>query len=264
MPHAVKSSAAPALLTAQYAEFREAVERWTGREIADGDLARTSALAEGVRARLREILDLRRDDDPHLTGAEALAVSAACTVADKAETLPLLDDLVRQLGRRRAPVQTADPVRLLFIGSESDDLALVETVEELGGIVVAEDHCAGSRWYGGAPLPEGEPLAALAARALGRPPCPTKDFPERSRTERAADLALRWRARGALLVQQKFCDPHEADLPVLGRRLEEMGVPVLALECDVTLPRGQLRTRVEAFLETLRSDDLFGAGGAAP
>jgi hypothetical protein len=40
-----------------------------------------------------------------------------------------------------------------------------------------------------------------------------------------------------------------------------MGIPVLALECDVTLPRGQLRTRVEAFLETQRSDDLFGADG---
>jgi benzoyl-CoA reductase/2-hydroxyglutaryl-CoA dehydratase subunit BcrC/BadD/HgdB len=36
-----------------------------------------------------------------------------------------------------------------------------------------------------------------------------------------------------------------------------MGVRTLFLEFDVTLPAGQFRTRVEAFLEMLQGEELF-------
>ena len=39
--------------------------------------------------------------------------------------------------------------------------------------------------------------------------------------------------------------------------LEESGVPTLFLEFDVTVPLGQFRVRVEAFLEMISADDLF-------
>jgi benzoyl-CoA reductase subunit C len=58
-------------------------------------------------------------------------------------------------------------------------------------------------------------------------------------------------------MQQKFCDPHELDMPTIKKRLEEMGVRTLFLEFDVTLPAGQFRTRVEAFLEMLQGEELF-------
>jgi len=39
--------------------------------------------------------------------------------------------------------------------------------------------------------------------------------------------------------------------------LEDAGFPTLYLEFDVTVPIGPFRIRVEAFLETLGSEDLF-------
>ncbi len=59
-------------------------------------------------------------------------------------------------------------------------------------------------------------------------------------------------------MQQKFCDPHEADIPFIKKTLETAGIPTYFLEFDVTTPVGAFSIRVEAFLETLDSeDDLF-------
>ena len=59
-------------------------------------------------------------------------------------------------------------------------------------------------------------------------------------------------------MQMKFCDPHELDTPAIKKALEnDVGVPTIFLEFDVTVPIGQFKTRVEAFLEIIREEDLF-------
>ena len=51
---------------------------------------------------------------------------------------------------------------------------------------------------------------------------------------------------------QKFCTPHLADLPVVLDALQAEGVRGLVVEMEETgLNEGQLRTRVESFLEML-------------
>jgi len=70
-------------------------------------------------------------------------------------------------------------------------------------------------------------------------------------------LAKEWDVAGAILIQQKFCDPHELDIPALTKAFHENGIKTLFLEFDVTVPLGPFRVRVEAFLETLSDEDLF-------
>ena len=62
---------------------------------------------------------------------------------------------------------------------------------------------------------------------------------------------------GAIVMQQKFCDPHELDTPAIRKALEAKGVRSIFLEFDVTVPVGQFQTRVEAFLEMIGEEDLF-------
>ena len=100
-------------------------------------------------------------------------------------------------------------------------------------------------------------MEAIAARYVDRIPCPTKDWPERRRIGHIRQLAKDWNVKGAIIVQQKFCDPHEIDIPAIIKALKEDGVPAQVLELDVTVPLGQFKTRIEAFLEILREEDLF-------
>jgi benzoyl-CoA reductase subunit C len=60
------------------------------------------------------------------------------------------------------------------------------------------------------------------------------------------------------VIQQKFCDPHETDIPFIRKFLEDNGIPTYFLEFDVTVAAGPFAIRTEAFLETLEAeDDLF-------
>ena len=52
----------------------------------------------------------------------------------------------------------------------------------------------------------------------------------------------------------KFCDPEAFDRPIVAQDLAASGIPMLTLEHDQLVPSvGQLRTRLQAFLETALS-----------
>ncbi len=53
------------------------------------------------------------------------------------------------------------------------------------------------------------------------------------------------------MVYQKFCDPQELDMPFLIQTFKDAGIPTCVLELETTLARGQVQTRVQAFLETI-------------
>jgi benzoyl-CoA reductase subunit C len=105
--------------------------------------------------------------------------------------------------------------------------------------------------------PRQDRLEAIAARYIDRVPCPSKDWMERTRIQHILDLAREWKVDGAIVMQQKFCDPHELDTPAIRKALEEEGIKTLFLEFDVTVPIGQFKVRVEAFLEMFAEEDLF-------
>jgi benzoyl-CoA reductase subunit C len=257
MPHKVQSPRAARFLAGELAGFRKAVEAWTGTAITDERLAEGIEVMNRSRSLMRRVYDLRREDPPPLTGAEALEAVLAMQVADKREHSALVEELLAGLPARDAPPGSGG-ARLLLVGSEDDDLEFVRMVEKAGGTIVTDDHCTGTRYFWNDVEANGQPpLEAIADRYCARPPCPTKDWEERTRIPHILALARDWRCRGAIVVQQKFCDPHELDIPAIRQALEQAGVPTLFLELDVTVPVGQFRIRVEAFLEMLQADELF-------
>ena len=103
-----------------------------------------------------------------------------------------------------------------------------------------------------------DPLRAIAERYVYRTPCPSKDWPYRGRLNTILNFAKDYNVDGAIVIQQKFCDPHECDIPFVRKHLENNGIPTYFLEFDVTVPSGPFAIRTEAFLETLEAeDDLF-------
>ena len=145
----------------------------------------------------------------------------------------------------------------MLVGSENDDVEFISMIEQkmvLPATVVIDDHCTGTRYFWNEVVPEKNRLQAIASRYIDRPPCPAKDWPARRRFPHVLDLAKEWEVEGAIVIQQKFCDPHELDIPALRKYLEDNGVPTYFLELDVTVPLGQFSTRVEAFIESLMLD----------
>jgi len=163
--------------------------------------------------------------------------------------------LLRQVLRRTAEQGDVEPAgpAVLLTGPVLDDLTIPGLIAGLGGQVVGDDLCTGSRYFDTGADERREPYAALADRYLQRPPCPAKHDPARPREQRLLDLVRSSKAQGVIFVLPKFCDPHAFDYVPLAQALDGAGVPHLAIETDLTVPAGQLRTRLQAFLEMLHS-----------
>jgi benzoyl-CoA reductase/2-hydroxyglutaryl-CoA dehydratase subunit BcrC/BadD/HgdB len=206
-----------------------------------------------IRRKLIALDALREQDRPAMTGSEALQVVLAGGSLPAAVYEELLDRLAVDCAHRHVDRSV---VRLLLGGAASDEPALFATIEDFGGVVVADTLCFGARSY--RPLladtsTAEDPLRALAETYLGGSRCPRMYDEFEGRLAFVREAVEGARVAGVILVNNKFCDLHGFDNVLLRIRLEEQGVPVLCLEKEYGSPadHGRMRTRVQAFLERI-------------
>jgi len=77
-------------------------------------------------------------------------------------------------------------------------------------------------------------------------------FPSEGRFDRIVKLVRDFRVDGVISQTIRYCVSYAHDLPLLTKRLQQEGIPVLALDVEYgTSGSGQIQTRVQAFLEML-------------
>ena len=263
MPSHVQSERAIPFLKEEYKLLIEKLEELTGKKITDDDLKRGIKIMNDARRVMKDIYEFRKQENPPITGTESMYMTCANFFMDSREFTELANEVKEELATRKLD---RDPgKRIMLIGSENDDieyLKLIETLgerESVGCTVVVEEHCTTTRYFWSeVDATMDDPLEAIARRYVKRTPCPSKDWPERSRLNAILRFAKEFNVDGAIIIQQKFCDPHEADIPFVRKHLEDNGIPTYFLEFDVTVASGPFAIRTEAFLETLEAeDDLF-------
>lgn len=256
-PVNVQSPKALPYLTQELRQFKLSVENWLGKPITDSDLDRGIEVMNTHRRLLMELYSTRKSENPPITGLDAMYAVVSSQIADKTEHNQALTEVLDNLRRSPSDGSHRGKVRLMILGSEDDDTEFVKMVESVGAIFVIDEHCTGTRYFWEEVKPDEDRLKAIAERYIRRPPCPSKDWPERRRIPHILSLAKEYQVQGVILIQQKFCDPHELDIPAIRQAFKEAGLPTLFLEFDVTVPYGQFRTRVEALLETIQEEELF-------
>jgi len=255
MPNKVQSKRAYPYLRGEIADFKKAVEKWIGKEIPDTEIDEAVKVYNKSRQLMKNLYEFRKTDDIKLTGLEAMEVVISNQMMDKAEHNIALENVIKKLPERNLNRETG--VRLMIIGSEDDDTEFIEMVESLQATILTDDHCTGTRYFWNEVVPEDDRLMALSKRYIDRVPCPSKDWEERTRLSHILTMAKEFNVDGAIIIQQKFCDPHELDIPAIKKALEGIGIPSLFLEFDVTVPIGQFKIRCEAFFEMFMEEDLF-------
>jgi len=252
MPHGIQNVGRYEFLHAELTRFKGALESWLGKSITGADLNRGIEICNENRHLMRQIWEFRKLDTPPITGLEAMDITMSSQITDKREHNKAMTQLLKELPERRLDRETG--TRLMIIGSENDDREFTKMVEQemnLPATFVIEEHCIGSRYFWNNVAHEKDRLMAISKRYIDRPPCPNKDWPMRTRFSHILGLIEEYKVEAVILMQQKFCDPHELDKVPLERFFNERNIPNYFLEFDVTQPTGQFRTRVEAFLETM-------------
>lgn len=230
-------------------EFKKSLEEWTENPISEEALKDAIKIYNTNRRLLGQLYELRKSDNPPITGTEALTITMAGQFVDKEEHSQLLSQTLETVSAKKD--NPFPDLRLMLIGTEVDDIELVELIESTGALVVVDDMCTGTRYFWNECAVDKKPLEAITDRYIERPLCPAKDVPERRRWPHISRLIDDYNVEGVIIVQQKFCEPLEFDIPYLKARLNEKDIPSLLLEYDLTTSKGQFQMRVEAFLETL-------------
>lgn len=255
MPNNVQSRYAKPYLRGELEAFKKSVEGWVGKKITDKDLDKGIEIMNQSRRLMKKLYETRKSDKPPLTGLEAMYAAVSNQMIDKREHSRMLEEILDKLPQRKSERDTGS--RLMIIGSEDDDTAFIKMVESVGATIVVDDHCTGSRYFWNEVVPANDRLQAIADRYIDRPACPSKDWPQRTRLPHILNLSKDYNVQGAIIIQQKFCDPHELDIPEIIKMFKKNNIPTLFLEFDVTVPIGPFKTRVEAFLEMMTEEALF-------
>ncbi len=230
--------------------LRRSFEEHFSISISDDELRQSIRESNENRRLIAQINELRKKDNPPLTGRDMQYILTASFSLPKSIINPALSALFDRLRDVDSP--RSYRARVLLMGSHMDDPEYIGAIEERGALVVADGFCVGSIHYTSPVSDDGDPVAMLAERYLGKVPCPRmfEDFDVRLAgiKQTAEDFGV----QGIIIESMKFCDLWGIEANVFLNNLRDQGYPVLRLEREYALTGvGQLRTRVQAFLESM-------------
>lgn len=129
---------------------------------------------------------------------------------------------------------------------------LFSIFRESNALVVWDDLATGMRYRleRVEDLQGGDPLDRLVESLMGPQPAPLRS-PAENKAGQLLQAARDYGGEGVIFLIPKYCDPILFNIPTLTQILKEHGFPALCLEVSGSLPQGQMRTRVEAFLEMI-------------
>ena len=212
---------------------------------------------------VRELGDMRKRDDPPITGYEFHVIQLVTLTCPQYLIMDKLRETLEEV-RTRETDGKRPRARIVLTGSEIDDPEFTKLLEDCGAAVVADRYCYGSlSGREEIEILHGEtPLRAVARHYLKTSQCPR--FMNRGkadgRKEYIRELVREYKADGVIYNQMKFCEFWSYER-VLGVHVlsEEMGIPTIGIERDYTLASaGQLRTRFQAFIESLEIKSIQG------
>ncbi len=248
-----------ALLRSEFVRYKQALETLTGNVITAASLAAATKRVNAKRRALQRLAKLRAADPAPISGRDALLVNQISFYDDPdrftAKVNELCDEMEARIAKGEGVAPKGTP-RILLAGCPMavPNWKLPYLVESSGAVIVGEESCIGERntrdLTDEAPADLEGMLDALAARYM-RIDCACFT-PNTERLEHIAALARDLRADGVIHYGLLFCQPYAHEALKVDKAMEAAGLPFLAIETDYGMEdAGQLKTRVEAFVETL-------------
>jgi benzoyl-CoA reductase subunit C len=240
--------------------YRNSLEKFIGRPITDQDLSDAVRLHNQNRTKVRALYEFRKADPPVLSGTELTKTLTGAASLPIKESNALLDEVLAEMENRKESRFKAGP-RILIDGPCVDNMEIMKIIEDLGGHVVTDTLCNGTRDNWPRVNENKEPVAAIAGRYLSGINCP-KTYRENKAGTFEGDIRARFgdigyfaksfKVDGAVLYTYKFCDPFGFEVPARKAYYESIHLPLLYLEDLYSAGTiGQLKTRIQAFLEMI-------------
>ena len=213
---------------------------------------------------ITEIGDYRKLSNPPITGYEFHVIQLVSQVCPHYLILPYLQETLEELKTREPEPKFPFRARVALVGSEVDDPEFTKLIESCGAMVVADRYCFGS-------FPSREQIViqqgetafdAICRHYLHWNQCARfmdgmKIDQRHSEVKRLVD---EFKADGVIYENMKFCEFWSYE-KVLANHIftNELHIPCCTIEKEYALGAvGQLRTRFQAFIESLEIKSIQG------
>ena len=258
LPH-MKSPQGRHLWWTEVVRFTKKLEELAGKPITQENLAQACAIVNEKRKALQRLAELRGADPAPISGLDALLVNQISFYDDPIRFTKSVNALCDELDARVKSGEGIAPKgthRVLVSGSPMaiPNWKLHAIVEGCAAVVVGEESCVGERGFRNlldtdfSSVAEG--LHKIAERYLCTDcACFT---PNDERMDNMIGMLDRLKADGIIHYALQFCTPYLMEAFKAKRAAEAYGKPFLRIESDYSMEDyGQIKTRVEAFLEML-------------
>lgn len=206
---------------------------------------------------MTEIGEYRKEENPRITGYEYHILNLITYCCPKYLILDKLRETAEELKTRVPDEKKNYRAKIVVVGSEMDDPEFTKLIEESGALVVADRYC-----FGALPgrqeikLADGEDiLTQICYHYMKTCQCPRYMSQEKvnGRRDYVKELVEEYHADGVLYEQLKFCEYWGYERALASKIMnDEYGVPSASVDRQYTASAsGQLRTRVQAFVESL-------------
>jgi len=235
------------------------LEKFTGKKITDEAIAQAVKAHNENRRLMRELYALRKTNPPLISGTEMMQVLVAAMSLPVAESSALIESVTKEIKERKAP-SNGKQKRIMLIGDQIDDTAIIEAIEGAGASLVMDDISIGSKMYWNDVDVTPDPVQGIAERYLKKLKIPTTfvgsgDTYKEILEERYGHMKKyveEFKVDGAIIFVYKFCDPYGFEVPAIKSFVESSGASVFYLEDEYsTSTLARMKTRIEAFLEMI-------------
>jgi len=240
--------------------FITTLEKFTGTKITDEAIANAVKAHNENKKLMRELYDLRKSNPPLISGTEMMKVLVAAMSLPVDESSALIKAVTKEVKERKPAAAKPAAKRIMLIGDQIDDVAVIDAIESAGAYLVMEDLSIGAKMYWEAVDATADPVQGIAERYLRKLKIPTTfvgsaDTYEGILDERFGQMKKyvnEFKVDGAILFIYKYCDPYGFEVPAIKSYVEAAGASVLYLEDEYsTSSLARVKTRIEAFLEMI-------------
>lgn len=248
LPRQVNRPSAREYLIGELARLKEQLEIYRGAQISTEELQNSIKLYNRNRSLLRRLYLIHEQNPASLSAKVLYTLLKGSMLMPREKVNELLTELLKALEGETTP--PGEYTRLIISGTLLEPFELLDYLEEGGGIIVGDDLQNGFRYIDGEVKEDVEPLEALADRQLNRIPFAGYDLARNPRRYFLSRMAVQKKAQGVIFLHLKYCEPENYDYYDNAQTLEKAGIPAIRIETEFgTTSLGQIRTRVQAFLE---------------
>lgn len=256
----MKSAMGKTLLKEEYRRFAAKLEDVSGKKMTVESLKKALEVVNAKRKAVKRLAELRAVDPSPISGLDALLVNQVFFYDDPirfTDSVHKLCDELEERVKQGVGVFAKGITRLVVSGCPMavPNWKLPMLIESSDAVIVGEESCVGergTRWLTESQGNTVEEIIDSITERYFNIDCAIFT-PNPSRVEYVKEMTKKLNADGVIHYSLQFCQPYIMESSSVENELEKAGTPVLRLETDYSQEdAGQLKTRIEAFVERLK------------